>query len=182
MFNKVILVGNLTRDVELRYLPSSLAVAKTGIATNRKFKSQDGQMKDETCFIDITLFGRTAEVANQYLKKGSKVLVEGHLILEQWVDQAGQKRSKHSVTVENMQMLSAKDSSSEYTNSGGYDSYSYDSFDNSNQSSSKPQMSGGYQNGYQNNQYQNNRQSQPQPQQKFESIPEIDINEDDIPF
>ncbi len=73
MYNKVILVGNLTRDVELRYLPSGSALAKIGIATNRRFKKQDGSQGEEVCFVDVNLFGRTAEIANQYLKKGSKI-------------------------------------------------------------------------------------------------------------
>lgn len=116
MYNKVILLGNLTRDVELRYTQGGLAIAKVGLATNRRYKGQDGQQKEEVCFIDLNIFGRTAEVANQYLRKGSKVLIEGRLVLEQWSDQSGQKRSKHSVTVENMQMID--------TRSGGSEPYS----------------------------------------------------------
>lgn len=107
MFNKVVLVGSLTRDIELRYSSSGVAIAKTAIATNRKF-TKDGTKHEEVCFIDITFFGRSAEVANQYLRKGSKVLVEGRLQLEQWTDQQGQKRSKHSVVVETMQMLDSR--------------------------------------------------------------------------
>ena len=105
MFNKVILLGNSTRDPELRYMPSGGAVCTTGIATNRKFKKQDGNASEEVCFIDITFFGRTAEVANQYLKRGSKILVEGRLKLDQWTDQNGGKRSKHSIQVERMQLM-----------------------------------------------------------------------------
>lgn len=105
MFNKIIIVGNLTRDVELKYLPSGSAAATIGLASNRKFKKQDGTMTDETCFVDVKLFGRTAEVANQYLKKGSQILIEGRLILETWNDATGAKRSKHSIMAENMQML-----------------------------------------------------------------------------
>ena len=82
MYNRIILVGNLTRDPELRYMPSGGAVCTTGIATNRKFKKQDGSAGEEVCFVDITFFGRTAEVANQYLKRGAKVLVEGRLKLD----------------------------------------------------------------------------------------------------
>ena len=110
MFNKVVIIGNLTRDTELRFLPSGGAVCSTGIATNRKFKKQDGTQGEEVCFVDITFFGRTAEVANQYLRRGSKVLVEGRLKLDQWTDQNAQKRSKHSVIVESMQMLDTKNS------------------------------------------------------------------------
>ena len=109
MFNKIILVGNLTRDVEVRYTASNLAIGNTGIATNKKFKNQMGEEKDEVMFLDITFFGRTAEVANQYLKKGSKVLVDGRLKLDQWTDKSGQKRSKHSLVVESMKMLGGRE-------------------------------------------------------------------------
>ena len=108
MYNKVILVGNLTRDVEIRFSQAGLAIASAAIATSRKFKSNTGEQKEEVCFTDITFFGRSAEVANQYLRKGSKILVEGRLVFDQWVDQNGQKRSKHSVAVETMQMLDSK--------------------------------------------------------------------------
>ena len=108
MFNKIILVGNLTRDLEVRYTASNLAIGNTGLAVNRKFKSQTGESKEEVLFIDLSFFGRTAEIANQYLKKGSKVLVEGRLKLDQWTDKSGIKRSKHSITVESMQMLDSK--------------------------------------------------------------------------
>lgn len=108
MFNKVIMLGNITRDIELSYLPNGSAVAKTGLATNRKFKKQDGTQGEEVCFIDVTFFGRTAEIANQYLSKGKKVLVEGRLKLDQWADQQGVKRSKHSIAVESMEMIDSR--------------------------------------------------------------------------
>ncbi len=107
MFNKIIMGGNLTRDIELRYSQGGMAIAKTAIATSRKFTS-NGEKKEEVCFVDITFFGRSAEVANQYLRKGSKVLVEGRLNFEQWTDQNGGKRSKHTVTVDTMQMLDSR--------------------------------------------------------------------------
>lgn len=104
MFNKVVLVGNLTRDIEMRYAPSGTAIGACGIAVTRRF-TMNGEKREETCFVDISFFGRTAEVANQYLSKGSKILVEGRLRYEQWNDQNGQPRSKHSIVVENMEML-----------------------------------------------------------------------------
>jgi single-strand DNA-binding protein len=107
MYNKVILVGNLAHDIELRYSQGGMGIAKTALATTRKFTA-NGEKKEDVCFVDITFFGRSAEIANQYLRKGSKILVEGRLNFEQWVDQDGQKRSKHSVTVETMQMLDTK--------------------------------------------------------------------------
>ena len=112
MFNKVIMIGNLTRDIEIKYTQGGMAIAKTAIATSRKFKSNTGEQKEEVCFVDITFFGRSAEVANQYLCKGSKILAEGRLVFEQWTDQNGQKRSKHGVTVDVMQMLDSKNTPS----------------------------------------------------------------------
>ena len=177
MYNKVILVGNLTRDIELRYSQGGMAIANTGLATSRKF-TLNGEKKEEVCFVDITFFARSAEVANQYLRKGSKILVEGRLNFDQWVDQNGQKRSKHSVVVETMQMLDSK---------------------NDNQSSASD--FGSQQNGYKQQSYQQPQQQsyeqqpqsyqQPSTQQAYaqskqmpssNAIPEIDIDEDEIPF
>ena len=103
--NKVGLIGNLTRDIELQYTQSGYCVGNAGIAVTRKFKNAQGEAVEETCFIDLKFFGRTAEVANQYLRKGSKLAVEGRLKLEQWQDQSGQNRSKHVVEVESLEML-----------------------------------------------------------------------------
>ena len=91
MYNKVILAGNLTRDIEIRYTQGGSAIGSTGVAVSRKFKSQTGEQKEEVTFVDLTFFGRTAEIANQYLHKGSKVLVEGRLKLDQWTAQDGSK-------------------------------------------------------------------------------------------
>ena len=109
MYNKIILVGNLTRDIEMKFSQTGMAIAKTAIATSKKFKSNTGEQKEEVCFVDITFFGRSAEVANQFLRKGSKILVEGRLTFDQWTDQNGQKRSKHGVNVDVMQMLGNKE-------------------------------------------------------------------------
>lgn len=116
MYNRVVLVGNLTRDIEMRYTPTGTAVGATGIAVTRKFTT-NGEKREETCFVDISFFGRTAEIANQYLSKGSKVLVEGRLKYEQWTDQNGQNRSKHTISVENMEMLGSSAQGS-YAQSG----------------------------------------------------------------
>ncbi|TWO20743.1 single-stranded DNA-binding protein [Campylobacter hyointestinalis] len=107
MFNKVILVGNLTRDIELRSA-GSFMVGSTGIAVTRKYKNGNGENVEDTLFIDITFFGKLSEIANQYLKKGSKLLIEGILKFNTWQDQQGNTRSKHSVIVENMEMLDNK--------------------------------------------------------------------------
>ncbi|MBL8828972.1 MAG: single-stranded DNA-binding protein, partial [Planctomycetaceae bacterium] len=104
-FNRVILVGNVTRDVELRYTPSSLAVCDIGLAVNDRRKTATGEWVDETTFVDISMFGRTAEVAGEYLKKGSPVLIEGRLKLDQWETNDGQKRSKLKVICDKMQLL-----------------------------------------------------------------------------
>jgi len=168
MYNKIILAGNLTRDIEIRYTQSGAAIGNTGIATSRKFKSAAGEQKEEVLFVDLTFFGRTAEIANQYLRKGSKVLVDGRLKLDQWTAQDGSKRSKHSVTVENLQMLGSKDEAApmggnNYSQQGGS---SYDA-------------------PAQNNYSQPSQPAQTAPQataQPTSTIPEIDINEDEIPF
>ncbi|MCD6190810.1 MAG: single-stranded DNA-binding protein [Sulfurimonas sp.] len=184
MFNKIILVGNLTRDIELRYSQGGMGIAKTAIATSRKFTS-NGEKKEEVCFVDITFFGRSAEVANQYLRKGSKILVEGRLNFEQWVDQNGGKRSKHSVTVETMQMLDSKGD-----NQGGYNAPS-NAPASSQDNYSAPQQ--GEQPSYQKPQqrpeqsYQQPSYNKPAAAQSREmpssnSVPVIDIDEDEIPF
>ncbi|AKT91710.1 single-stranded DNA-binding protein [Campylobacter gracilis] len=116
--NKVVLIGNLTRDIELRYTQSGYCVGNAGIAVTRKFKNAQGETAEDTCFIDLKFFGRTAEVANQYLRKGSKLAVEGRLKLEQWQDQNGQNRSKHVVEVESLEMLGSNQNSGNYQNSG----------------------------------------------------------------
>jgi len=109
MFNKVILVGNLTRDIELRYTPDGLAVAKVGLATNRVYTDPTTkEKKQEVMFIDVVIFGRAAETSHQYLRKGSQVLVEGRLSLNQWIDNSGQKRSKHEVIAETIKFLGGK--------------------------------------------------------------------------
>jgi len=107
--NKVLLIGRLTADPEIRYTPSGLNIANMRMAVNRYRKGQDGNRVEETAYVDLTAFGRTAELAQQYLKKGRQVFVEGALHFEQWDDKnTGQKRSKLSVTVENLQFLDGR--------------------------------------------------------------------------
>jgi single-strand DNA-binding protein len=106
-YNRVILVGNLTRDVELRYTQSGMAVTDVGLAVNDRRKNQAGEWVDETTFVDVTLWGRQAEVAGEYLTKGASVLIEGRLKLDTW-EQEGQKRSKLRVVGERMQMLGSR--------------------------------------------------------------------------
>ena len=107
-FNRVTLIGNLTRDPETKQLPSGTSVAEFGLASSRKFKTQDGEEREETCFVDCAAFGRQAEVIQQYCRKGKAIFVEGRLKYDQWDDKAtGAKRSKLSVVVENFQFLGA---------------------------------------------------------------------------
>ena len=181
MFNRVVLVGNLTRDIELRYTTAGAAIGNSAIAVTRKF-NVNGEKREETCFIDITFFGKQAEIANQYLSKGSKLLVEGRLKFDQWTDNNGQNRSKHTISVENMEMLGGQQQ-------GGY-----------NQNSNQGYQQGGYQNnsyggGYQGGQNQQNsyaqggaqkqnfnkpQQQKQQPKDEYygDNVREIDIDAD----
>ena len=161
MFNKIILVGNLTRDLELRYSQAGMAIGNTAIAATRKF-TKNGEKCEEVCFVDITFFARSAEVANQYLRKGSKILVEGRLIFDQWVDQNGQKKSKHSIVVETMQMLDSK---------GDNQGESYTPPTQGHNQSEQPAQ-----------QQQQSYQKPAQQMPKSDDVPVIDIQDDDIPF
>lgn len=108
-FNKVILVGNLTRDPEVRYTPKGVAIAKVGLAVNRVWRTETGEQREETTFVDIDVFGRAAEIVGQYLRKGSPALFEGRLRLDTWEDkQSGQKRSKLTVVAESVQLLGTR--------------------------------------------------------------------------
>lgn len=167
MLNKVILIGNLTRDIELRYTQAGSAIANLGLATNRRWKDRNtGEQKEEVTFVDITVFGRQAETANQYLRKGSKVLIEGRLKFDQWTDQNGQKRSKLSVTAESLQFLDSKEQSGNNQQQGAHN---------------QQPSSGGY-NQQQGGGYENNF-SQPAPQQQQNTPPAPSpIEDDEIPF
>ena len=110
-FNKVILMGNLTRDPELRYTPSGQAVADIGIAVNRRRRSQDGERRDETTFVEVTAWGRQAEVINEHFAKGRPIFLEGRLQLDEWTSQDGQRRSKLKVILENFQFITSRNSS-----------------------------------------------------------------------
>lgn len=169
MYNKVIMVGNLTRDIELRYLPSGSALAKTAIATSYRYKTTTGEQKEEVCFLDLNFFGRSAEIANQYLKKGSKILVEGRLVFEQWTAQDGSSRNRHSLRVDEMKMLDSKGSSD--NSGGGYNQPSQ---------SYNPQVQNQYANESTSN--ENSYGGAPKQQQRVEHrVPDIDID-DEIPF
>ena len=104
-FNKVLLMGNLTRDPQLSYLPSQTPVVDFGIAVNRRWTSKEGESKEEVMFIDCRAFSRLAENINKYMKKGRPIFIEGRLVLDSWTGQDGTKRSKHRIQVENCQFL-----------------------------------------------------------------------------
>jgi len=104
-YNRIILVGNLTRDPQLSYTPANMAVCKFGVATNHKYKDREGNAREEVCFVDCTVFARAAEAFNKYMAKGRPVLVEGRLQFNQWTTPEGDKRSKHEVIVDNFTFL-----------------------------------------------------------------------------
>jgi len=184
MYNKVIMIGNLTRDIELKYLPSGSAIAKSAIATSHKYKMQDGTQKEEVCFLDFTVFGKAGEVLNQYVRKGSKVMLEGRLIFEQWQDQNGQNRNRHTLRVEEFKFLDSKADSMGGSQGGqpqgGYNAPQQPAY---NQPAPQQQYSQPQQNSY-NQQPQHGGMQQQAPQQNSyeQNIPTIDIDNDEIPF
>ncbi len=104
-YNRIVLMGNLTRDPQLSYTPANTAVCKFGIATNHKYRDREGNSREDVCFVDCTVFARRAETFNQYMSKGRSVLVEGRLCLNQWTTPEGEKRSKHEVHVDSFTFL-----------------------------------------------------------------------------
>ena len=118
--NRVLLMGNLTRDPELRHLPSNTAVVRLGLAVNRRWRNQQGEQQEETTFVDCEAFGRQAEVINQYLRKGRPIFIEGRLRLDQWQDKDGNNRSKMKVIVENFQFVDSRSDDGGQGGGGGY--------------------------------------------------------------
>ena len=106
-FNRVMLMGNLTRNPELKYTPSGTAVTDLGLAVNESFKNKAGETVEQTCFVDVVVWGRQAETASEFLKKGSPAFIEGRLQFDQWENQEGEKRSKLRVRAERVQFLSS---------------------------------------------------------------------------
>ena len=126
-FNKVLLMGNLTRDPQLKYLPSQTAVVEFGVACNRKFRTANGEDKEEVTFVDVTSFGKQAEVINQYFQKGKPIFIEGRLKFDSWEDkQGGGKRSKLTVVIENFQFVGGRDGGGEGGGGGGGGRGGYD--------------------------------------------------------
>lgn len=199
MYNKVIMIGNLTRDIELKYLPSGSAIANSAIATSHRYKTQTGEQKEEVCFLDFSVFGKQGEVLNQYVRKGSKVMLEGRLIFEQWQANDGSKRSRHTLRVESFKFLDSKSDSmgGGMQQQGGYQQpaqqqvpqYGYNNqMDNSysQQPSYEQPMQQNAGNSYSDNSYNNTGMQQSggmqQSSYKEETIPTIDIDNDEIPF
>ena len=119
-YNKVLLLGNCTRDPEVKYTPKGTAVAELGLAVNRVYTADNGEKREETTFVDVTFWGRQAEIAGEFLKKGRPVFIEGRLQLDTWDDkQSGAKRSKLRVIAEVMQLLGGRNEGGEGGSSGG---------------------------------------------------------------
>lgn len=153
--NKVMIIGNLTRDPELKYTPKGTAIADIGLAVNRNYTTESGEKREEVTFIDVTLWGRVAEIVGEYCKKGRPLFVEGRLQLDSWDDKAtGQKRSKLKVVGENIQLLGGREGGS----GGGGGEYS------EGRPASRPPG-----------------KPVPPPQRK-PADPDLDAPEDDIPF
>jgi single-strand DNA-binding protein len=119
-YNRIVLLGNLTRDPELKYLPSNLPVCECGLAVSRRFRDKEGNNREDVCFVDITAFGRQAEVIKQYMSKGKQILIEGRLKLDQWTAQDGTKRSKHGVVIENFQFVGPREGGAGGGGGGSY--------------------------------------------------------------
>tara|TARA_B110000046_G_C12958580_1_gene383419 strand:- start:396 stop:869 length:474 start_codon:yes stop_codon:yes gene_type:complete len=157
MYNKIIMIGNLTRDIELKYLPSGSAIANGAIATSHKYKMQNGEQKEEVCFLDFSIFGKGGEIFNQYVRKGSKVMLEGRLVFQQWKAQDGTNRSRHALNVSEFKFLDGKSDSSDTNTGNNYNAPKE-------QNNQQTQQSSGVNNAYEQN------------------IPIIDIDNDEIPF
>lgn len=171
--NKVMLIGNCTRDPEIRYTPKGTAVTELGLAVNRRYTADNGEKREEVTFIDVTLWGKTAEVAAEYLKKGRPLFVEGRLRLDSWDDKStGQKRSKLSVVGENIEFLGAREGGSGGTGGGG----------------GAPRGGGDYDEEPPRQYRQEGRPQQQRPSgrpatpPKPPVDPDLDVESDDIPF
>lgn len=186
MYNKVIMIGNLTRDIELKYLPSGSAIAKSAIATSHRYKGQDGQQKEEVCFLDFTVFGKGAEILNQYVRKGSKVMLEGRLIFEQWQANDGSSRNRHTLRVDEFKFLDTKNDSAPTGQNIAYGQPQVSSGSDYGQNTqyNQPMQSSNSYNNY--NSYGSQQQGGMKKQHEIEpyeqNIPTIDIDNDEIPF
>ena len=169
--NKVMLIGNLTRDPEIKYTPKGTAIADIGLAVNRNYTTESGEKREEVTFIDVTLWGRTAEIVGEYCKKGRPLFVEGRLQLDQWDDkQTGQKRSKLKVVGDNIQLLGGRE--------GGAGGGGGQGGGGGGEYQEGPPSSGGGGGGGGGGP----RKAAPPPQRKPPVDPDLDTEGDDIPF
>ncbi len=160
--NKVMLIGNLTRDPEIKYTPKGTAIADIGLAVNRNYTTESGEKREEVTFIDVTLWGRVAEIVGEYCKKGRPLFVEGRLQLDTWDDkQTGQKRSKLKVVGDNIQLLGGREGGGGGGGMGGGGDEPSEG-----RPQSRPQ----------------GRPAAPPPQKRPVADPDLDAPEDDIPF
>jgi len=167
--NKVMLIGNVTRDPEIRYTPKGTALVEIGLAVNRRYTAENGEKREEVTFVDVTLWGRTAEIANEYLRKGRPVYIEGRLQLDSWDDKTtGQKRSKLRVVGEEMQLLGSREGGSG-GGGGGSQGGEYDEEPRSSRPASRPPQ-------------QSRPQGRPASAPKPPTDPDLDVEGDDIPF
>ena len=179
-FNKVVLMGNLTRDPQLKYLPNQTPLVEFGLAMNHKYRTANGENREDVCFVDCTVFGRGAEVINQYCQKGKALLVEGRLKLDTWEDKnGGGKRSKHSVVVDNFQFVGGRDDSG----GGGGGDYSRSNDDYGDRGKSRGNSGGGGGGGgnySRGNSSRNDNASRQPANEPFDDSEQF--GEDDIPF
>jgi single-strand DNA-binding protein len=174
-FNKVFLMGNLTRDPQLKYLPSQTPVVEFGIACNRKFRTQAGEDREEVTFVDCAAFGKTAEVINQYFQKGRPIFIEGRLKYDSWEDkQGGGKRSRLTVQIENFQFIGDRGQGGQGGGGGGQGG-DYESSGGGDE----PQPSRG---GYQQRPPQQRRPAPQRPPAEAPFSEEQQFKDDDIPF
>jgi len=159
--NKVMLIGNVTRDPEIRYTPKGTALVELGLAVNRRYTADNGEKREEVTFVDVTMWGKTAELAEQYLKKGRPVYIEGRLQLDTWDDKTtGQKRSKIRVVCEEMQFLGSREGGGAPQGGGDYDEA---------RPASRPAQ-------------QRPSGQRPSAPPKPPADPDLDVEGDDIPF
>ena len=181
MYNKVIIIGNLTKDIELKFLPSGSSIANCSIATSHKYKMQNGEQKEEVCFLDFSIFGKGGEIFKKYVGKGSKVMLEGRLVFQQWKAKDGTNRSRHALNVSDFKFLDSKGSTS---SQGGYEkppmmdeggspasNNTYSDYNNNSNTKQQESYNGG-----------NTNQASQQQKAYEEKLPEIDIDNDEIPF
>jgi len=175
------MIGNLTRDIELKYLPSGSAIANGAIATSHKYKKQNGEQVDEVCFLDFSIFGKGGEIFNQYVRKGSKVMLEGRLVFQQWKAQDGTNRSRHALSVTEFKFLDGK-SDSQDTGGNNYNAPQQQQTQQQNYNAPQQQYNQQPQQNYNAPQKQQQQQNSGMNNSYEQNIPTIDIDNDEIPF